>query len=81
MWTMKFAPNGQYLASAGQDAVVRVWKLSAALPTAFSSATHSRRASETPETQPVVAVEAAAAASGGGGEVRCAQSSSSGSWR
>ncbi|KAK9791592.1 hypothetical protein WJX73_008422 [Symbiochloris irregularis] len=27
MWTMKFSKNGQYLASAGQDAVIRVWEI------------------------------------------------------
>jgi WD40 repeat protein len=32
VWTMKFAPNGLYLATAGQDAIVRVWKLAAGTP-------------------------------------------------
>ena len=78
MWTMKFSSNGQYLATAGQDAVVRVWKLVAA--PAASSTPHSRRASETPETEPAAAAAAAAeaeasgeAAGGGGGEVRSSQ--------
>jgi len=27
IWTMKFSKNGKYLASAGQDAAVRVWEV------------------------------------------------------
>ena len=27
VWTMKFSKNGKYLASAGQDAAVRVWEV------------------------------------------------------
>jgi len=27
IWTMKFCPDGQYLASAGQDRVVHVWEV------------------------------------------------------
>jgi WD40 repeat protein len=27
VWTMKFSRNGKYLASAGQDGVVRVWEV------------------------------------------------------
>ena len=30
MWTMKFSKNGHHLASAGQDAVIRVWEIVAA---------------------------------------------------
>lgn len=28
IWTMKFSPDGQYLASGGEDGVVRVWSVS-----------------------------------------------------
>lgn len=27
IWTMKFSPNGQYLASGGEDGVVRIWRV------------------------------------------------------
>lgn len=27
IWTMKFSPNGQFLASGGEDGVVRVWRV------------------------------------------------------
>ena len=27
IWTMKFSKNGKYLASAGQDAAIRVWEV------------------------------------------------------
>ena len=27
VWTMKFSPSGKYLASAGQDGVIRVWEV------------------------------------------------------
>jgi WD40 repeat protein len=27
VWTMKFSHTGEYLATAGQDAIVRVWQL------------------------------------------------------
>lgn len=30
IWTMKFSPDGQYLASGGEDGVVRVWRVTAA---------------------------------------------------
>ena len=29
IWTMKFSKNGKFLASAGQDAAVRVWEVRA----------------------------------------------------
>jgi hypothetical protein len=28
IWTMKFSPNGQYLATGGEDGVVRIWRVS-----------------------------------------------------
>ncbi|KAK7353624.1 hypothetical protein VNO80_19075 [Phaseolus coccineus] len=27
IWTMKFSPNGQYLASGGEDGVIRIWRV------------------------------------------------------
>ncbi|CAJ1974685.1 unnamed protein product [Sphenostylis stenocarpa] len=27
IWTMKFSPNGQYLASGGEDGVIRIWSV------------------------------------------------------
>ncbi|XP_022962704.1 lissencephaly-1 homolog [Cucurbita moschata] len=30
IWTMKFSPDGKYLASGGEDGVVRVWRISSA---------------------------------------------------
>ncbi|KAI4345116.1 hypothetical protein L6164_012273 [Bauhinia variegata] len=27
IWTMKFSPNGQYLASGGEDGIVRIWRV------------------------------------------------------
>ncbi|XP_004502913.2 uncharacterized WD repeat-containing protein C3H5.08c-like, partial [Cicer arietinum] len=34
IWTMKFSPNGQYLATGGEDGVVRIWRVSS--PNALS---------------------------------------------
>lgn len=28
IWTLRFSPCGQYLATAGQDALLRVWQIS-----------------------------------------------------
>lgn len=63
VWTMKFSRNGRYLASAGQDCVIRVWDV------APSRGTGSTPGSPIESDVPLDEASTAAGAAGGSGGV------------
>ena len=79
VWTMKFSHRGEFLATAGQDRVVRVWALDATEAEDEDARTTPERDDGTTTTKPSAEDEtktsdgeaAAAAASGSGARRRC----------